>query len=42
MKVWAQVEFDMVKTGVDGQYRLGKGDFRRVDSGRWICADIRG
>ena len=31
MKVWAQDEFDMVKTGVDGQYRLGKGDFRRVD-----------
>ncbi len=31
MKVWAQDEFDMVKTGVDGQYRFGKGDFRRVD-----------
>lgn len=31
MKVWAQDEFDLVKTGVDGQYRLGKGDFRRVN-----------
>ena len=31
MKVWAQDEFDLVKTGADGQYRLGKGDFRRVN-----------
>lgn len=31
MKVWAQDEFDLFKTGADGQYRLGKGDFRRVD-----------
>ena len=31
MKVWAQDEFDLVKTGADGQYRFGKGDFRRVD-----------
>lgn len=31
MKVWAQDEFDLVKTGEDGQCRLGKGDFRRVD-----------
>ena len=31
MKVWAQDEFDLVKTGADGQYRFGKGDFRRVN-----------
>lgn len=31
MKVWAQDEFDLFKTGADGQYRLGKGDFRRVN-----------
>lgn len=31
MKVWAQDEFDLVKTGADSQYRLGKGDFRRVN-----------
>lgn len=31
MKVWVQDEFDLVKTGADGQYRLGKGDFRRVN-----------
>ena len=31
MKVWAQDEFDLVKTGADGQYRLGKGDFRWVN-----------
>lgn len=31
MKVWKQDEFDMVKTGADGQYRFGKGDFRQVD-----------
>ena len=31
MKIWAQDEFDLVKTGADGQYRLGKGDFRRVN-----------
>ena len=31
MKVWAQDEFDLVTTGADGQYRLGKGDFRRVN-----------
>ena len=31
MKVWAQDEFDLVKTGADGQCRLGKGDFRRVN-----------
>lgn len=31
MKVWAQDEFDLFKTGADGQCRLGKGDFRRVD-----------
>ena len=31
MKVWAQDEFDLVKTGADGQYRLGNGDFRRVN-----------
>ena len=31
MKVWAQDEVDLVKTGADGQYRLGKGDFRRVN-----------
>lgn len=31
MKVWAQDEFDLLKTGADGQYRLGKGDFRRVN-----------
>ena len=31
MKIWAQDEFDLVKTGADGQYRFGKGDFRRVN-----------
>lgn len=31
MKVWAQDEFDLFETGADGQYRLGKGDFRRVN-----------
>ena len=31
MKVWAQDEFDLVKIGADGQYRFGKGDFRRVN-----------
>lgn len=31
MRVWAQDEFDLFKTWADGQYRLGKGDFRRVD-----------
>lgn len=31
MKVWTQDEFDAVKAGTDGQYRLGRGDFRQVD-----------
>ena len=41
MKVWAQDEFDLVKTGADGQYRFGKGDFRRVNM-RAYAADYRG